>query len=272
MHARPVTIIASLLLLLSTEGLAQYSRSPQDTIRVREITSGTLVLMTPNGPANIRTEHDALIALTFGAADSARAWYEQLRIALFAPQARQEPPTAAALRRPFHLLFDARGRIRTLSTPTFPASFDGVAELAMQFDDLFLRLPATTLALGVAWEDTVVNESPGVAGSTAYRIARRIHSRVLRDTVVGGEEGWLIRAIQTHTVTSTQKLKDQPLTARTRMSGADTGIFVFSKQRGRVLGRRRSGAMTGTLTYEGGPQPVSLPVQQYYVNTVTRAP
>jgi hypothetical protein len=47
---------------------------------------------------------------------------------------------------------------------------------------------------------------------------------------------------------------------------------VFSTQNGRMLARQRAGRLAGTLTYEGGPQPVVLPMEQRYENTVSRVP
>jgi hypothetical protein len=257
--------------LSATTANAQYRRSDRDTIRVREVTTSRMALTAPTGPIEMRSEHDATIALTFGRADSARAWYESLRIATVSPQGRQEPATGEALRRPFVLSFDARGRIATLSAPQFPATFEGVTDLTHQFDDLLVRLPSAPLALGVAWTDTAVVETRGT-GDDILRGERIIRSRVVRDTVIGGESAWVIETAQRHTVSGTQRVKGQPLLVRTKLSGSDSGLVVFSTQNGRMLARQRAGRLAGTLTYEGGPQPVVLPMEQRYENTVSRVP
>lgn len=250
---------------------AQYTRVIGDTIRIRELSLSTMSATTPNGVVNVRTEHDAQIAVEFGPADAAQAWYESLRLSVVAPQGKQEPATSGALRLPFLLRFDARGRIETLRTPTFPSSVEGVSDLSHQFDDLFLRLPAGPLALGVSWTDTAVTNSRPAANER-WRSARYIASRVVRDTVVAGEAAWIIESTQRHAIESSKPVEGQPMTVRTQLAGADSGVFVFSQHQGRLLGRQRTGSLTGTLTYEGGPQPIVIPVRQSYTNTVTRVP
>jgi hypothetical protein len=254
---------------LSSSASAQYTRSPRDTVRVREVTTGTMRIVAPTGAIDARTEHDAVIAVAFGPADSAQAWYESLRLAMRLPQGAQEPSTAEALRRPFVLRFDDRGRIETLSSPTFPASFEGVTDLSHQFDDLFPRLPATPLALGMTWIDTAVVEANGSTGRRS-RHERITSNRVVRDTTVAGERAWVIASTQRLADASSQPVKGQPLTAHTKLTGADTGVFVFSRVGRGLLGRERSGSLSGSLTYEGGSQPVVVQLQQSYRNTVTR--
>jgi hypothetical protein len=255
----------------ATSASAQYRRSDSDTIRVREVTTSRTALTAPTGTVELRSEHDATIALSFGRADSARAWYESLRIAMVSPQGRQEPATREALLRPFVLSFDARGRVQTLSAPEFPASFESVTELSHQFDDLLVRLPSAPLALGLMWADTAVVETRG-ANDAYFRGERVIRSRVVRDTMIGSETAWVIESVQRNTISGTQRVKGQPLLVRTTMSGSDSGLVVFSTQSGRMLARQRVGSLAGTVTYEGGPQPVVLPMETRYENSVRRIP
>lgn len=257
--------------LSATAANAQYRRSDRDTTRVREVTTSRTTLTAPTGTVELRSEHDATVALLFTGADSARAWYESLRIAMVSPQGRQEPTTREALSRPFVLSFDARGRIQTLSAPEFPAAFEAVTDLSHQFDDLFVRLPSAPLALGLAWADTAVIETRGL-NDAYFRAERIIRSRVARDTTVGGESAWVIESVQRNAVSGTQRVKGQPLLVRTKLSGSDSGVVVFSAQNGRMLARQRVGSLAGTLTYEGGPQPMVLPMEQRYENSVRRVP
>ena len=261
----------AVLLLWSSAVSAQYRRASGDTIRVREQTTGTTSVSTPNGIVELRSTHDATIALTFGRADSALAWYEALSISMRSPQGQLEPGTTDALRRPFTLRFDDRGRIETLSVPSFPAAFNGVSDLSHQFDDLFPRLPEQPLRLGLSWSDSTMVESSD-DGPKRSRHIRTIVSRVVRDTTIDGERAWVIESAQKHSVSSTQPLDGQPMTVRTQLTGADSGIVVFSQTHARLLGLRRTGSLSGTMTYEGGPQPVSLPLRQQYQNAVTRVP
>ena len=250
---------------------AQYRRAAGDTIRVREVTTSRTTLTAPSGTVALRSEHDATIAVVAAGAESARGWYERLRIAMVTPQGRQAPATDGALSRPFELAFDARGRITTLRAPEFPAAFEAVSDLSHQFDDLFFRLPGAPLALDLSWVDTAVVETRGPEGAS-FRAERIIRSRVVRDTLVAGESAWVIESVQRSTVSGAQRVKGQPLTVRTALSGADSGLVVFSRERGRMLSRERSGGLAGTLTYEGGPQPVVLPMEQRYESAVRRVP
>lgn len=263
--------IAALCALCATATHAQYRRIRSDTVRLREITTGSTAVTTPTGIHESRSEHDATVIVAFGGADSARAWYESLRIASISPQGRQEPVTRDALSCSFDLFFDARGRSRTLRAPKFPASFEATADLSHQFDDFFARLPAEPLSLGLAWEDTAVVETRG-PDDDFFRGQRVIRSRVARDTTVAGEAAGLIESVQRNTLAGAQRLKGQPLTLRTAMAGSDSGTVVFSKRNGRMLARQRVGSMSGTITYMGGTTPVVLPIQQRYDNTVRRVP
>lgn len=167
----------------------------------------------------LRSDHDATIAVAFGRADSAHAWYEALRITMRSPQGQQEPGTSAALHRPFTLRFDDRGRIETLAVPSFPASFNGVFDLSRQFDDLFPRLPDRPLRLGLSWSESTMVESTG-DGPRRWRHSRTITSRVVRDTTIDGDRAWVIEFAQQHSVGSSQPVEGQPMTVRTELTGA----------------------------------------------------
>ncbi|MBP7549047.1 MAG: hypothetical protein KA761_02105 [Gemmatimonadaceae bacterium] len=272
MRDRTTLALLGLLLGVSASSAgAQYRREAGDTIRVREVTTSRTTLGAPSGAIALRSDHAATIAVVAVGADSARGWYETLQIAMTTPQGRLAPATDAVLFRPFMLTFDARGRIATLRTPEFPAAFEGVTDLSHQFDDLLVRLPGAPLALGLSWVDTAVVETRGPDGAT-FRAERIIRSRVVRDTVMGGESGWVIESIQRSTLAGAQRVRGQPTIVRTTLSGVDSGFVVFSREHGRMLSRERSGGLSGTLTYEGGPRPVVVPMEQRYENVVRRVP
>ena len=246
---------------------AQYVRSPRDTIRLREVTATTTTVETPQGALELKSEHDAVIAITFGAKDSARAWYESLRIASSSPRGKQEPSTDAALRLPFVLEFDARGQVKTLAAPTFPATFQGISDLTSQFDDFFVRLPGQPLHLGLTWTDTTTTSRS--SGESRSVLVKRGAYRVLRDTLVSGEPAYVISVTQEIENRSSQPV--QGLTATSTLIGSDQGIIVFSKA-GRLLGRQRQGDLRGEITYTGGSSPVRMPQRIQYGNSVTSPP
>lgn len=248
-----------------------YARGPHDTLRFREITRGTVTVQTPQGPLTLTTDHDATIALTFLPGDSARAWYEELAIGLSGVQGDNRPATGDALRKPFTLRFDARGRVRTLATPEFPASFRGVTDLTRQFDDYFLVLPEGPLRPGVTWSDTSVTQDSTAAGRVA-RGSRIARYRVERDTVVGGQAALVISARQDQRLDTEEPGPQPGMTARSTLAGVDTGLFVFAAATGRLIGRERQGELEGAVVFEGGAQPVSMPQRFRYANTLTALP
>jgi hypothetical protein len=246
---------------------AAYARQAGDTLRFREITHASSTLLAPRGTVVVSSEHDATMAVTFFRGDTARAWYETLVLSARSPAGDASPATEEALRKPFVLRFDARGRVETISTPRFPRSFEGVTDLSRQFEDFFLTLPDQPLAPGTAWVDTAVRRD-----STAGRLSgtsRVSHYRVLRDTVVGREPAVVIGARQELQVESVEPGPQPGLTTRSLLAGADSGVYVFAPATGRLLGRVRKGKLEGTLAFEGGAQPVRIPQRFEYENTLT---
>ena len=245
-----------------------YTRSPKDTLRFREVSTGTMTLETPNGPVSLQTEHDGTIALTFVAGDTARAWYEALAVGVVSPMGAVRPLTTEALRQPFTLTMDERGHVRILRTPQFPESFKGVTDLTRQFNDYFLSLPTQPLRPGLAWTDTVVHAD--TASATAWFLGRRMAQyRVERDTVVDGQRALVISARQQQSIEGRGAGPQPGVTARSVLAGGDEGVFVFAPATGRLLGRTRTGKLDGTLTFEGGPAPVAMSQHLEYRNTLT---
>lgn len=267
------TILLGMAVMAAAPVLAQdgrpatYARAPGDTLRFREITHGSSTLEAPRGTLAISSEHDATVAITFLRGDTARAWYEALVLAVQSPQGDVRPATTEALRKPFVLELDRRGRVRTISTPRFPASFEGVSDLTRQFEDYFLTLPDGPLASGTAWVDTVLRRD-----STAGRLSgssRVSHYRVLRDTVVGRQRALVISARQELQLEAVEPGPQPGLTTRSVLTGADSGVYVFAPATGRLLGRARTGKLEGTLGFEGGAQPVRIPQRFEYENSLT---
>lgn len=267
MSRRNLLLLALSLPTAVTAQAAAYRRTPGDTLRFREVTTSEITLRTPRGDLPMRSGHDALIAVTFLPGDSARAWYDGLTLEASGPAGTQRPATRAALRQPFTLAFDARGNVRTLAAPTFPASFRGITDLTHQFDDFFLRLPAQPLRVGLAWTDSVARRDS--ARSRYTRTTGVAHYRVERDTTVGTRRGVVIAMRQTVRIENGGPVEGQPLTAESVLEGGDEGVFVYAPSEGRILGRTRTGEVRGTVTFRGGPQPVAMEQRYRYQNTLT---
>lgn len=273
LHIMPCVRRALLVALVCPVAAAaqapSYTVSPSDTLRFREISTGRMTVQTPGGAMTIDTEHDAVIAVSRTRGDTTMAWYDALHIAATSPAGRQAPATTEALRRPFTLRLSPDGRATLLNAPAFPASFEGVSDLTHQFDDFFLPLPAVRLSIGVAWGDTATRvDSAGSTGRWS-RTTRLGRYRVARDTIVGGRRAWVVAAEQDLRLESGGPLPGQPVIAVTALTGQDSGVFVFDVAAGRLLGRRRSGEMRGTLTMRPPTgEPIVMPQTLRYTNTI----
>ena len=251
--------------------LPAYRRSTADTVRLREVTTSEALIQIPDGSATpLTSRQESLVAVAFLPNDSARAWYEELMLEASASSVTEHPTTTAVLRKPFSLKVDGRGRVETLAAPTFPAAMNRIADLRHQFDDFFLRLPSTPLRPGLTWSDTLARQdsTPGGGYSRTSSVARY---RVERDTVVQGTPGLVVAMTQQVKLVTGGPIEGQPVTAESVLSGTDTGLFVFSPKEGRLLGRARTGDLTGNVTLKGGPKQVVLPQTYKYRSTLEPA-
>lgn len=121
----PAAGVPVLLGLLASDVRAA-DRPVADTLRYREVTDTETVLVTPGGSGTILSEHDALIGLLRVGPDSAHAWYEKIVVASIAPAGELRPDLASVHGDLFVLRFDARGHVRTLATPEFPAELEAL--------------------------------------------------------------------------------------------------------------------------------------------------
>lgn len=248
MHVRSALFALVAFTLVAQVAGAQgttYARTGRDTLRYREVTTTNVRITAPQGEVPGTIEHDATIAVVLLPGDSARAWYEALKLTMTAPNGTLAPETAPVLRQPFVLGFDPRGNITVASTPNFPAGFQSVSDLSLQFSDFFLRLPQSPLTVGLSWTDstsrtTRKDEKTAIVGSLATY-------RVERDTTVNGQAAFVISMNQQLRSESEGPMPGQPVRARSASTGTDSGFFVFSRA-GEMLGRQRTGTLRGTLT------------------------
>jgi hypothetical protein len=245
-----------------------YARN-SDTLRYRERTDGHVVIALPQSPVQVRTEHDATIAVRFGTADTATAWYEALRLRQVGPgSTKQAPATDALLRQPFVLRFLSSGQMETYTVPALPRPIADITDLGHQFDDFFVTLPPAELVAGVTWADTLTQSRPTRPADTY--VSRRIRRyRVDRDTVVGGSAAVVIRVEQEMHLESTSQPDGQPgMTVGTVLEGREEGIVVFAPASGRLLSRERRGKLTGQFMVRGGSQPATFPQTYEYTSTL----
>ena len=267
-------VVLFLATSLHAQGKAAYARTRGDTLRLREQTSARSTLTLRTGKIVITSDHDAILAVTFAKNDTAKAWYEALSLTEGTSAGRKSPNTAGALRKPFSMRFNERGKIDNVTPPKFPANIDSISDLRKQFDDFFMPLPQKALVRGLTWVDS----SDAVDNNTkngSWQRSRRIgHYKVERDTTIAGKRAFVVSAVQALHVESGAPLPGgvENGFSQNVLTGGDTGIVVFDPIAGRMLGRKRQGSMSGILTMrpaEGLPSIVTEEMK--YVNVISTA-
>ena len=139
------------------EGQAQtrYHFRAGDTLVYHAQNSDSSVLTTPQGPVTAVTLSESTVRLVFGARGSATAAFTALKVLLKTDKGPITPVSDSVLNRPFVVSVSDRGLAQTISAPRLPEAVTRIVDLATEFDDFFLVLPSTPLAVGVAWVDTV---------------------------------------------------------------------------------------------------------------------
>jgi hypothetical protein len=244
-RALVTSAVLSLVAVLPAAAQGTYA-PPGDTLRYRETQKTAVVITTPQGEIQVAGDQEATLAVVRLPGDSARAWFESLTLAAQTPQGEQKPPTDAVLRKPYRLTFDARGRVKLVEAPQLPEALAAFGDLANEFTDLFLRLPAQPLRVGLTWTDTLTRSD-----STADRklSATSISSyKVEKDTVVEGAPALLVRATQATKLHAEGPVPNQPgMRTDATMEGNDTGFYLFAPKSGRMLARRRTGKLGGDV-------------------------
>ena len=162
---------------------AAYARTPGVTLHYREVSeSSTRIGIAVTNPHEepSRTWRDARFAIRFTGGDSARAWFQSLRVDAAAGPALVAG--ADVLEQPFALRVGPRGIDSILAVPPLPSGWSG---LESQFRNLFPRLPGGALARGREWSEV----STTSLSDSLYtgRQTRTLHYRVVGDSVIGRE-------------------------------------------------------------------------------------
>ncbi len=263
---RAVPFLALLAMFHASAASAQapaYARTPGDTLRYREVTER--VMDTPGSPPRIRRQ-DATLAVAFAAADTARGWYDSLRLeAEGGGEARVLEDGAA---RVFVLAFGARGVDTALVIPAFPEPIRARADLRWQFWDFFPRLPATPLAPGTAWADTLARARTVEGGgnemeSTDTRIMRY---RVVGDSTIGQRAVVVVDAQGETNGVLVGKLFGVVVRGTSRET--ERGRIYLDAARGVLVRRTRTATGVLDLTLPEGDRPGSVHRTDQFTGTV----
>jgi hypothetical protein len=265
--SRTLAAIALLSFAAAVPAAAQNTYAPPsgDTLRYHETQKTGVVMNMPQGEMQASVDLDATLAVHRMAGDSAHAWFESLTLAASTPQGEQKPPTDAVIKKPFRLTFDARGRVKLVEAPALPEALGGFGDLSNEFTDLFLRLPAKPLKIGLTWTDTLTR-----ADSTADRKVNTssiTDYKVEKDTVASGTPALLVRFTQRATIHADQPVPGQPgMRSDVTMEGNSTGFYVFAPKPGRMLARRRTGKLSGDVNIAAAGMTMKQAID--YTNTV----
>lgn len=244
--------------------------SPGDTLRYRELTLSELTLQTSAGIRLLDQTHDASIALAFGPADSATAWYDSLALEIQSPAGGRRPPTTALLQQPFQLRCDARGRLTILRAPTVPPEIREVTDLSQGFADFLIRIPAVPLGVGIQWTDTLVHAVPEVRG--AFRKYTAVTTwRVQGETYFGDWRAWMLSGRTRLSLESGDPLPGDSGQAVSALAGEEQDEVIVA-QNGRMLSRIRQGTLAGQLTIRSGSSAKDFPQDYTYETRITHVP
>jgi len=264
--SRTLAAIALLSFAAAAPAAAQNTYAPAgDTLRYHETQKTSVVITMPQGELQVPVEQDATLAVVRFPGDSAHAWFDALALSATTPQGEQKPPTDALLHQPYRLGFDSRGHVKLIAAPTFPEALASFGDLSNEFTDLFLRLPAKPLRVGLTWTDTLTRtDSTNDRKASATAIS---DYKVEKDTVVNGTPALLVRMTQRANIHIDGPVPNQPgMRSDATMEGNTTGFYVFAPKPGRMLARRRTGKIAGDVNIPAAGMTMKQAID--YTNTV----
>jgi len=264
--SRTLAVVALLSFAIAIPAAAQNAYAPPgDTLRYHETQKTNVLVTTPQGEIQVPVEQDATVAVVRFPGDSAHAWFDALALSASTPQGDQKPTTDLLLHQPYRLGFDSRGRVKLTAAPVLPEALASFGDLSNEFGDLFLRLPAKPLKVGLTWTDTLTR-----ADSTAERKANATaisDYKVEKDTVVNGTPALLVRSTQRVNVHVDQPVPGQAgMRSDVTMEGNTTGFYVYAPKPGRMLARRRTGKLAGDANIPAAGMTMKQSID--YTNTV----
>ena len=239
-----------------------------DSVMYLEQTDALTRIARPNDTLRVGSSNVAVIHVMRTAPDTLQAFYEHLVLRFETPTQSRNVDTQALLG-PRFVMHENRGRVTTVATPDLPNEIRQLTDLRRQFDDFFLRLPATPLTLAQTWVDTVRFAAEDGEGSTQRSAVTRFTARA--DTVVEG----LAALVIDYTSVIEASVRSAPTTSGTLLStliGEESGSFVYAPGREVMLRRVRHGLLEGELVIEGGLEPLRFPQTFRYDSRIELLP
>jgi len=239
-----------------------------DSLIYREVSRGHVTIQMPQGPLEVRTLHDARIAIVGMLPGQVKAWYRSLVLRNEGPGPTvQAPDTKDMLQVPFELEITGNGAVTVRKTPPMPDAIAAMTDLTHQFDDFLIPLPPLPITAGITWIDSATSTASG-RPENSYRgtFVRRFTYR--GDTTIAGNPAWRIGIASRVILEASSPL--QGMTVATILTGADTGSAVIRAADGHLLRRDKSGSLKGVLKMTGNGQSMDAPQVFTYESTIQK--
>ncbi|MEM1093314.1 MAG: DUF6263 family protein [Bacteroidota bacterium] len=241
----------ALAALIAMPAVAQsaYMRTPGETLRYKETTEQEQSTISPQFEQDVESTTEGIVAVTFAEADTVRAVFESLDVAVEAGGGKQEINMMDMMTGGYLFTMNDDGSVDIIETPTIAEGAPG-GNMAGQFDNFFLKLPDEPLAMGTTWSTTRETEvQPGVIGTVESNY-----------TVTGEEEraGMSVFVISLEgTNVIDGEMSQMGQTAIVSLKGTQSGTYYFSKD-GIMVGAEVTTTVKGGIDVEANGEQMML--------------
>jgi len=228
---------------------SSYMRTPGETLRYKEINEQEQSMVSPQFEQDSESTMEGIFTVTFAEADTVRAVFESLSVAVEAGGGKQEVNMMDMMTGGYLFTMSDDGAVEVIETPTVTEGAPG-GNMAGQFDNFFLKLPDEPLAMGTTWTTTRENEvQPGVIGTVESNY-----------TVTGEEEraGMSVFVISLEgTNVIDGEMSQMGQTAIVSLKGTQTGTYYFSKD-GIMVGAEVTTSVKGGIDVEANGEEMMI--------------
>ncbi|GAB5521685.1 MAG: hypothetical protein RhofKO_39360 [Rhodothermales bacterium] len=254
--------LCALVALVATPAFAQatYDRTPGQTLRYSLETDMTTSAISPQFEQNADVESDGIIAINFSEADTVRATFEKYNIVADMGGNKQELDLLTMMSGDFTFTMGDDGAVDVLATPTMTGQIQlPGGNVAQQFDNFFLPLPAEDLNEGTTWSTKKENTPQDGVTSTVEA------TYTVRGTDT--KAGMNVLVIE---VDATSKIdgetEQQGMSIVIGMNGTQTGEYYYSVEKGIMVGADITQKMKGGQDMEGNGQSMAIDIDMSGTN------
>jgi hypothetical protein len=260
---RHTTVLAAVAFAFATPLVAQV------TLLYRTTEEGTVFMDSPMGAMEVQAEGYGEVRFEVDGT-SAVATYDTIFSYVGGTMGDQSPDVTPLRDGTFELSFERPGVVKTLSHPSMGASGAGGIDPLHSFDDFFVPLPDESLAVGVEWSETLINEGSSQPGATYY-MERAMTMKVERDTVVNGVPAFVVSVAQEVSTEATGVMEAMGAEFMTSSDGTDNGTAIFAAD-GTLLYRDREVNMNGLFSIGVQGQAFDMPQTMSFTGSTELIP